>query len=248
MSERPSEVTEFHTRLLRITLEVDACATYWSHVNPDLSHADRAIQADVERWFGDRSTARVRKLVDEISSRFDPFPEAIEVLRKWTNMPDATRRLICHWHVQLTDAVYRDFTGNMMPQLHTQQGALLTRELVAQWIEKVSPGRWADSTKLKYSGNLVTTAAEAGLISQPAQGRVPQIPDVSDDALAYLLHLLKGIDIAGSLTDNPYLRSVGMHGTRLETAIARLAGKPDAGSFDLTWMAASLGEWAARRV
>ncbi len=247
MSERPSEVTELHTRLLRVTLEIDSCVAYWSHADTQRSHAEHAKLALEQGWFGDRSPARVRKLVDELSSRFDPFPEALAVLRAWTDISDATRRLVCHWHVQLTDTVYRKFTGDLLPELRGPEGAVLTRELVAEWIEQVAPGRWADSTKLKYGGNLITTAAEAGLVSQPSRERTPQVPQVPDEALAYLLHLLRDVDFAGTLAENPYLRSVGMQGDPLEEALARLAGRSDDGGFDLEWMAKSLTEWAARK-
>jgi hypothetical protein len=247
MSERPTEVTELHTRLLRVTLEIEPSAAYWSHADPQLSHADLAKLAIEQNWFGDRSPARIRKLVDELCSRFDPFPEALAVLRAWTDISDNTRRLVCHWHVQLTDSVYRKFTGDLLPELRGPEGALITRELVADWIEQVAPGRWADSTKLKYGGNLITTAAEAGLVTQPSRERTPKTPVVPDEALAYVLHLLRDVDFAGTLAENPYLRSVGMQGDALEEALARLAGRAEDGGFDLEWMAKSLTEWAEKR-
>ncbi len=247
LSERPCEVTELHTRLLRVTLEIDACTAYWSHADPQRSHAENAKLAQEQGWFGDRSPARVRKLIDELSSRFAPFPEAMSVLRNWKDMQDNTRRLICHWHVQLTDTVYRKFTGDLLPELRGPETAILTRELVAEWIEQVAPSRWATSTKLKYGGNLITTAAEAGLVSQPLRERTPRIPEVPDEALAYVLHLVRDVEFSGTLMDNPYLRSVGLQGDTLEDALARLAGRSEDGGFDLAWMAKNLTEWAARK-
>jgi BrxA len=247
MSDRPSEVTELHTRLLRVTLEIEPSAAYWSHADPKRSHAEQAKLALEQQWFGERSSARVRKLVDELSSRFDPFPEALEVLHGWSDISENTRRLVCHWHVQLTDAIYRKFTGELLPELRGPEGAIITRELVADWIEQAAPGRWADSTKLKYAGNLLTTAAEAGLVSQPSRERTLLVPVVPDDGLAYLLHLIREVEFAGTLADNPYLRSVGMQNDVLEEAIARLAGRAEDGGFDLEWMSKSLKDWAAQR-
>ena len=247
MSDRPSEVTEMHTRLLRVTLEPEACATYWSHADPSLSRADVAKRAFDEGWFGERSEARVHKLVDEFASRFDPFPDALNVLRGWSDMPLATCRLIAHWHIQLTDVFYRRFSGEFLPELHGAETPSLTREMVAAWVERIAPERWADSTKLKYAGNLITTAAEAGLLSQPMPRRTALLPDVPNDALAYLLHLLLDIGFDGSMTNNPYLRSVGLHGDRLERALVGLAGRPHAVGIDFSWMCGSLAKWAASR-
>lgn len=247
MSDRPSEVTELHTRLLRVTLEIEPSTAYWRHADPKRSHAEQAKLALEQQWFGERSAARVRKLVDELSSRFDPFPEALAVLRDWTDISENTRRLVCHWHVQLTDAIYRKFTGELLPELRGPEGAIITRELVADWIEQAAPGRWADSTKLKYAGNLLTTAAEAGLVSQPSRERTLLTPVVPDDALAYLLHLIRDVEFAGTLADNPYLRSVAMQNDVLEEALARLAGRSEDGGFDLEWMAKSITEWAEQR-
>ncbi len=247
MSDRPSEVTELHTRLLRVTLEIEPSAAYWTHADPARSHAEQAKLALEQRWFGDRSSARVRKLVDELSSRFDPFPEALAVLHDWTDISENARRLVCHWHVQLTDAIYRKFTGELLPELRGPEGAIITRELVADWIEQTAPERWAASTKLKFAGNLLTTAAEAGLVSQPSRERTLLVPTVPDDALAYLLHLIRDVNFAGTLADNPFLRSVGMQNDALETTLARLAGRDDDAGFDLGWMSKSLKEWAEQR-
>ena len=226
MSERPVEVTEIHTRLLRVTLEVDPSAAYWQHADLSMSHADRAKAAIEQNWFGDRSPARVRKLIDELSSRFDPFPEGIEVLRNWTGMTEATRCLICHWHVQITDPTYRRFTGELLEELRGPEGAVITRDLVAEWLEQNVPGRWGQSTRLKFAGNLLTTAAEAGLVSRPTRERTLLTPAVPDDALGYVLHLLRDVQYEGTLDANPYMGSVALRGESLRD---RLAAFPEVG-------------------
>ncbi|MCX5953197.1 MAG: hypothetical protein NTZ40_06835 [Cyanobacteria bacterium] len=39
-------------------------------------------------------------------------------------------------------------------------------------------------------------------------------PLVPDDALTYLLHLLREVDFEGTVLANPYLRSVGLAASR----------------------------------
>ncbi|MCL2823799.1 MAG: DUF1819 domain-containing protein [Polyangiaceae bacterium] len=224
MSDRPSEATALHTQLLRFTLEASACVAYWSKTKPQQSRADFTKLAAKRRWFGDRSPARLKKLIEELSARFDRFPDAVNVLRDWKHMSRGTSKLVCHWHLQLSDPVYRWFTGDLLPGLRSAGVRCATREIAAGWLDRVVSERWADSTKLKFASNLITATSEAGLVAPPTQGRAILLPDVPDDALAYILHLLLNTEFAGSLTDNPYLRSVGMDGPRLVDAVGRLSG------------------------
>jgi hypothetical protein len=62
MTVRPTEVTVIHTRLLRATLEVKPSVAYWQNAELDVSRGERARTALEERWFGDKTEARVRKL------------------------------------------------------------------------------------------------------------------------------------------------------------------------------------------
>ncbi len=105
------EVLEFHTRLLRTSLAAEECRAYWEHICPDTPSDQRAVVAFEERWFGSKSMARVRELLATFRHRFDAYPMALEVLRRWRPSDPATRLHICHWHMQLTDPLYRACTG-----------------------------------------------------------------------------------------------------------------------------------------
>jgi hypothetical protein len=49
-----------------------------------------------------------------LRARFDAFPNALHVLQRWPHMSPDTRRVVCHWHLQLSDPLYRDFTGTFL--------------------------------------------------------------------------------------------------------------------------------------
>ena len=108
-----SERTEYHTRLQRCSLEVEHCRAYWRHA-PAHARRDTDTQAFENYWFGARTLPRVRLLLCNFRERFDRFPPALTVLHRWTEMQAVTRRLICHWHLQLADRLYREFTGNFL--------------------------------------------------------------------------------------------------------------------------------------
>lgn len=70
---------------------------------------------------------------------------------------------------------------------------------------------------------------------------------MTDLALAYLMHLLRGVRFAGTLTENPYLASVGLVEGFLDLRLRGLAGVRYQRMGDLTefeWSAPSLSAWA----
>jgi hypothetical protein len=103
-AERPSEASSAHTRLVRLALGVEDSRSYWEHVDPSVPAQDRALVAFEQRWFGSKSLDRVRFLLANFVERYDAFPEALVALRRWGHMSAPTRQLVCHFHLQLSDA------------------------------------------------------------------------------------------------------------------------------------------------
>ena len=109
--ERPTEETRLHTRIQRLALGAEESRAYWSNVDPTVPTGPRAIQAFEQRWFGTKSLTRVRILTNYLAFRYDSFPDSFDVLRAWSKrgMAPATRTVICHWHLQLSDPLYRRY-------------------------------------------------------------------------------------------------------------------------------------------
>ncbi|MCY7322293.1 MAG: hypothetical protein LH660_10975, partial [Phormidesmis sp. CAN_BIN36] len=57
-----AEVTQFHTRMLRVSLAVEENRAYWEHLQLELPKEKRAVVAFEKRWFGSKSMERVRRL------------------------------------------------------------------------------------------------------------------------------------------------------------------------------------------
>ena len=180
------------------------------------------MQAFEQHWFGARSQAMVKLIIASLRVRYETYPEALAVLHSWRDMSPDTRRLICHWHLQLSDPIYRDFTGQFLRARRNSSRADLTRNTVVRWVEENHPDRWSPATVTKWASVLLTTAHDAGLVKTARDPRQLSVPRVPDDALGYCLHLLRGIDIEGTLTENPYLSSVGLSGAVLEDRLRTL--------------------------
>ena len=112
--------------------------------------------------------------------RFDAFPAALRVLAGWRAMPPEARRLICHFHVQLTDPLYRAFTGEFLPERRDALRLEVHRQTVIQWAAEHGPSRWALKTQLQFASRLLSCAGAAGLLRgtrDPREVVAPRVPD-----------------------------------------------------------------------
>ena len=247
MNNRPHEAGEVHTQILRLALGIEESRAYWAHVDPTTSPAVQVANAFEQRWFGAKTAARVRTLLAYLEVRYDAFPEALETLRRWRHMEPDTRQVICHWHVQLTDPLYRSFTGKFLVERRRQPQPAVDLNVVRRWVELEYPGRWATSTLIQFASKLISAGAEAGLLSTRRDPRQLKLPLVTNAALGYLLYLLRGVDFEGSLLANPYLASVGLDGVILDQRLRSLPGleyRRMGELQDIEWRAPNLAAWA----
>jgi hypothetical protein len=215
-----AEATKVHTRLLRFTLGADESRAYWR-----ASTADAPLQAKTAfegYTFGQKSEARVEVILWNMRARYDAFPACLPALRALAPEP-TDAKLVTHWHVMLADPLYRAFVGWL--QSRRELGARdITRPELARWVESQEPGRWSGATRNGWASKLLSTAREAGLVESRKDPRPLVLPRISDTALLYLLHLLRGVHVDGTLLDNPYLRSVGLDGGALTDRLRGLPG------------------------
>jgi len=247
VSERPAEVMQVHTRLLKCSLDLEESRAYWRHsAAPDLVTPERAF---TEYWFGARSLPRVALLLTNFRARFDAYPAALAVLQRWPDMDLATRRVVCHWHLQLSDPLYRAFTGTYLLE-RREQTPQVRRDAVTAWVGTQGPSRWTMATRIQFASKLLTAANVAGLVIGIRDPRPLAFPQVPDEALTYLLYLLRELQIAGTLLDNPYLASVGLAGPELDTRLRSLDAvrfRRQGSLVELEWTHSNLAAWAATR-
>lgn len=244
--KKPSEVTRIHTQILRFGLGVDQARAYWDHIDDPVSERT-AMDAFSGQWFGQVSENRAKIIMRNMRARFDAFPAALRLLSKWRPRDVQTRTMICHWHVQLSDPLYRSFTGDFLVTRRERFDAEIERDQVSRWVAEQQPGRWGDSTRMEFASKLLSVAYAAGLVESNRDPRRLVYPRVPDEALSYLLHLLREVKSSGSLLKNRYLRSVGLTGKFLEDRIRTLEGVELRRMGDLTEFTSqrsSLKQWA----
>jgi hypothetical protein len=222
--ESASEETVVHTRILRCMLATDDSYAYWQNVDPSVPIAERARVAFERRWFGHKSEARVTLLMSNLVARFDAYPEALALLHRLTSVPAALRPWICHFHTQLSDPLYRRFTGEYLPSRRAQGTWRVDRDTVAAWVDSLVPARWSPTTCRKFASNLLATAADAGVLKGRKDPRDLSIGAVPEVAIGYALYLLRGVRIDAALGHDPYLSSIGLQRDSLPLALHRVPG------------------------
>jgi len=130
----PSEVKVIHSQLLRVTLEAEHAQAYWIHARPELSIEQEAALAFGEYWFGVKSMPRVRNLLGAFRTRYAAYPEALAALRAWSDIDRDSRDVVGHWHLQLSDPLYRIFTGEFLPHRRLRGRGDVNRDAVLTWI------------------------------------------------------------------------------------------------------------------
>jgi hypothetical protein len=246
----PSEVTAIHTGLLRLALAVEESRAYWERFDPSIPPPERSKLAFEQRWFGSKSLVRVRYLLGSFASRYEAFPTALSVLQRWTSMDLATRQALCHWHLQLSDPIYRKFTAELLVRRRGLGEPNVTRDAVLRWVMATFPQRWSEATCVQFASKLLSAALEAGLVTKRDPRSVP-LPKVGDHALAYLLYVLRETRFEGSLTRNPYLGSVGLDEDVLVARAKALPGvtvRRMMGLWEFEWAYPDLASWAVEVV
>jgi hypothetical protein len=242
-----AEVNQFHTRLLRMPLATEESRAYWENLRVEIPKDKRVVVAFEERWFGNKSMARVETILKNFAYRFDAYPVALEVLQRWCPSNPTTRQNICHWHLQLSDPIYRSFSGIFLEQRRLHPEPTLDRDIVVRWVSGQLNNQWSSATTIRMATALMTCATTAGLCSDNPGTRRLVYPKVTDEALAYWLYFLRYLSFEGSLLNNPYLASVGLSESFLEQRLLRLPGlsfKRMGDLQDMGWQYPDLKSWA----
>ncbi len=239
-----AEASEMSARLTKCGIEIDECRAWWAHA--DRSGSVTTQKVFDEYWFGAKSLARIEVLIRSLRLRFDAFPAALQTLYHWPHMSAETRRLICHWHLQLADPLYRSFSGEFLPERRSLPTCDVTRSMVVAWVGRMTGEAWRLPTRTQFATNALSAAVSAGLVAGKRDPRAVVLPPVPGEALGYILHLLRDIQFKGTLLDNPYLSSVGLVGPTLEDRLRSLPGihlRRQGDLVDFSWDFADLNSW-----
>jgi hypothetical protein len=189
---------------------------------------------------------RVRFLLSAFAERFDPFPDALVALRRFVGADPVARQLVCHFHVQLSDPIYRTFTGTFLVRRRGNRNATVDRDVVTSWIREEQPGRWSAATEVQFASKLLSAALEAGLVTKKDPRSLP-LPKVPDAVIGYLLYSLRDIRFEGTMLSNPYFASIGLTAGVIDQRLRGVRGvrvHRMGELLDFEWEFPTLAAWA----
>ncbi len=176
-------VTSEHTGLLRMGLEVEASRLFWTQANNLETSRARRARAQAEGWYPDFSEARLRYVLAELERRFPPA--ARTALRAWR--PEQQSALVCHWHLQWSDPLYRDFTSSYLVTAWAMPHHGVGVSDVEGWLfQRRTHLDWSPSTRRRLASGLLGAATEAGFLSGNGRRRELRTVSVDRTSLAYL--------------------------------------------------------------
>jgi hypothetical protein len=102
------------------------------------------------------------------------------------------------------------------------------------------------ATRIELASKLLSASFSAGLVATNRDPRPMLIPRVPDDALEYLMYLLREVQFDGTLIQNPYVASVGLDVPLLEGRLGGLPGlvfRRQGDLIDFGWRYPDLRSW-----
>jgi hypothetical protein len=186
-------------------------------------------------------------LIADLRHRYDAYPFTLPVLGHWRAMNPSDRVLICHWHTQLADPLYRKFTGDFLVTRYQGPRPVVDSDMAIAWIESQVPDRWQYPTKRKIASKMMSSAMTAGILASSRDPRTIRFPRVGDIALTYLMYVLRQVRIEGTLVANPYVASVGLDAdetTRRLRLISAVGLRRQGELVEFQWKYDTLEQWA----
>jgi len=203
-------INDPHTAMIRVTARLNETMTYIRHYNDEINAADLKKSAWSQQWFGFLSESIFNRLMPTLSNRFGKYSYLMEILQRWSfqGIENHDFKLICHFHIQISDPYYRWATGEYIPARFNEGIDEITKSSLAKALSTRTVNPLNANTLHKLSRNILTTARDTGLL-QGKTDKTIAIPASSVEVLGYLLYALRLFDFSMSeIPESPYIQSV----------------------------------------
>lgn len=165
-----------------------------------------------EQWFGFLSEEMTERLVYANYQRFIQFPKLIKITKNWLSngLENHDFKLICHFHIQLSDLFYRWATGEYFYQRYKEgfddiSSSILTKKLEENFKDLKN---LTTQSYNRISRGILSSARDTGILKGKSN-KFFTTPLVSIEFLAYLIYSLKNFNFPISeLPNSPYIQSI----------------------------------------
>lgn len=165
-----------------------------------------------EQWFGFLSEEMTERLVYANYQRFTQFPDLIQVIKNWMNkgLENHDFKLICHFHIQLSDPFYRWATGDYFYERYKDGFDDISSPILTKKLEEQFKNLKTLTTQSynRISRGILSSARDTGILKGKADKSF-NTPLVSIEFLGYVIYSLQKFDFPFSeLPNSPYIKSI----------------------------------------
>ncbi|MCB1177005.1 MAG: hypothetical protein KDK36_05440 [Leptospiraceae bacterium] len=184
----PGLVEKFHFHILKVNvlknetkIFLERCPENFQNLNYEI-----AIQ---NRWFGNKSDARIKHLFQVFNSRYLAYPKPISLLKKNIHkMNQLDWNWIIYIHLLVTDPVFRWFSCDYLFSLSL--GEEFSRDELARNMEEVLKDHIRTNTRITLSAKLITAGKFLGILKGGSYFKYSPL-DFSHFGLYYVLYFLQ---------------------------------------------------------
>lgn len=184
-----------------------------------------------DRWFGNKSDARIKNIVQVFHSRFLIFQNAFSFLKSnFTLFGNADWKWIILIHLIVTDPNIRWFACKFLPTI--SEGYEFSKDQVARAIEPLMGENIRANTRITYSSKLIGAFKSIGLVSGKSKFARVRL-EYSPLGFYYVLYLLQSIQFdLNSLPSTDIYLGFFKDKEELRSGLDRLAAK---GYISVSW-------------
>jgi len=205
----PSEAS---TTMMKVGARLEESRSYLNFVNFEDSLKKQKEKAWNEQWFGFLPEQILETVVFALYQRFGQFPLIVKVLKTWIDkgLDNHDFKLLCHFHIQLTEPYYRWATGQYFYQRYNEGFDDIPSNILGKQLEKAF-GKEKDLSSQSYqrlARGILSTARDTGILKGKAEKFFAH-PLVSIEFLGYLVYALYHFKFPfGEFVTSPYIQSV----------------------------------------
>lgn len=203
---------EASTTMMKVGARLDETRSYLNYfdINNDLKIQKE--KAWNEQWFGFLPEQILETVVYSLYQRFGQFSLMTKVLKSWLNkgLDNHDFKLICHFHIQLTEPFYRWATGQYFSQRYNEAYDDIPSTVLAKQLEKafMKEKDLSSQSYQRLAIGILSTARDLGLLKGKAQKLFAK-PLVSIEFLGYLIYTLQHFMFPfAELPSSPYIQSI----------------------------------------
>lgn len=221
-------VTDYHFHLLKVNALIPETRTFISRCAE--THAAISVDTAIrERWFGNRSDARVKNFLQVFNLRYRKYGKVFDLLLRYhQKFTLADWQVVVLVHLLVSDPFFRWFVSEFLAKIPIKSP--VSTQALFRSLNSTMPDHIRSNTRVTYAMKLITAAKAVGLIDATEVNQTAHV-SLSLLSLYYMLYFLESINMdPGDFLQSPLAKPFDA-----QMLTERLESGHQLGYWHLTW-------------